>query len=215
MPAPAFFRAVAREAAALLLAAVCAGCGLTGTLLCDACRSELTPVPRRLRTPEGRSCHVALRYEGVAARCLRRLKDDGETWLARPFGAALAPVLGRLATRGVVVVPVPTSRRSFRRRGYRVPELLVRWAGATPVRVLRWARAPGDQRGLGAAQRRANVRGAMRAVAPGHGVRAVVVDDVVTTGATADEAVRALRAAGFDVIAVVALAATPVHTGYG
>lgn len=215
MPVPSALRSVVLEAAALLLSAVCGGCGLPGTLLCDVCRAELIPDPRAVRTPEGRNVHVALTYQGVAARCLRRLKDEGETLLARPLGSALAAVLGPAVSHGAPVVPVPTSRRAFRRRGFRVPDLLVRRAGASTTRVLRWTRAAQDQRSLGAMERRDNVRAAMRAVADGRGAAVVVVDDVVTTGATLDEAARALEEAGYEVIALVALAATPTNAVSG
>uniref|UniRef100_UPI0028D85C44 ComF family protein n=1 Tax=uncultured Microbacterium sp. TaxID=191216 RepID=UPI0028D85C44 len=102
----------------------------------------------------------------------------------------------------------PSSRAAFRRRGYRPVEVLVRRAGRRPERLLRLRRAPADQRGLGDHARRENVRDvfAARTVLGGP---VVVVDDVVTTGATLAEAVRALRAAGATDVRAVALAHTP------
>lgn len=167
----------------------------------------LHPEPHEVRTPNGMPVHAALRYEGVPARAIRRLKEDGATLLARPLGAALASILHTRAA-GALIVPVPTSRAAFRRRGYRVPDLLVRRAGATGHRLLTSARRTGDQRALGREARARNVSVSMRAARRGHG-RIVIVDDVVTTGATLDEAARALRAAGFTPVCAVALAATP------
>lgn len=201
--------ALLAEIGALLLAARCAGCERPGTLLCDDCRNALDPSPREVRTPAGLPVRAALALEGPAASCIRRMKGEGETLLARPLGAALAAVLTPVLVPGVWVVPVPTSRAAFRRRGTRVPELLVRRAGADPQRVLTLTRRVRDQRELAAPDRAANVRGAMISWRRGHGAPAVVVDDVVTTGATLDEAVRALVAAGFVVVGAVALAATP------
>lgn len=215
MPSTSPLRALGREVVALLFAAVCAGCATPGTLLCDRCRDALTPAPRTLRTPGGLTVRAALAYEGPAAVCIRALKDRGETMLARPLGAALSVVLASAQEPSSWVVPVPTSRASFRRRGYRVPELLVRSTGAEAQRVLAVARGTRDQRGMGAADRAGNVRGALRARRAVAGARVVLVDDVVTTGATLDEAARALRAAGFDVISAVALAATPRGRGSG
>ncbi len=166
-------------------------------------------------TPAGLPVRSALAFDGVAARCIRRLKGEGDTLVARPLGAALASVLTPLVTAATWVVPVPTSRSAFRRRGYRVPDLLVRRARADPHAVLATVGARPDQRGLGARARQANVRGTMRARRRGGGAQAVVVDDVVTTGATLDEAARTLTAAGFRVVAAVALAATPLHGGFG
>ena len=202
-----------REALAFLLAATCPGCDRPGTLLCDDCRLQLTPRPRRLSTPEGLPAHVALDFEGVAARGIRRLKEDGATMLARPLAAALAGILSDAAS-DAVVVPVPTSRAAYRRRGYRVPELLARRAGHRPHRMLVPARRTGDQRGLGRDARARNVAGSMRARPPAEpGASVVILDDVVTTGATLDEAARALRAAGWRPVCAVALAATPRRVG--
>lgn len=171
------------------------------------------PAPRDALTPGGLRVHAALGYEGVVARCVRRLKGHGETHLARPLGAALAAVLTPLVSPETWVLPVPTSPGAFRRRGYRVPELLVRRAGERPQRVLSTRARPLDQRHLGARARAVNVRGVMRARQPGGGAGAVLVDDVVTTGATLDEAFRAATAAGFVVLSAVALAATPRRSG--
>ena len=215
MPSTPPLRALGREVVGLLLAGVCAGCATPGTLLCDRCRDALTPAPRMVRTPGGLAVRAALPYEGPAAACIRALKDRGETMLARPLGAALSAVLAPAQNPSTWVVPVPTSRAAFRRRGYRVPELLARRAGAEVQRVLAVARVTPDQRGMGAADRAGNVRGALRARRAVPGARVVIVDDVVTTGATLDEAARALRVAGFEVISAVALAATPRGRGSG
>ncbi|PCE14919.1 hypothetical protein AUC47_01895 [Microbacterium sp. SZ1] len=207
-------RALGREALALLLSATCPGCDEPGTLLCDPCRGRLQASPVDVRTPQGRVVRAALTYEGTAARCIRRLKDDGETLLARPLGAALAAVLSSVPGSAVSMVPVPTSRAAFHRRGYRVPELLIRRAGARPLRALSASHARRDQRGLDVSARARNAEGSVRARLRGEGVRVVLVDDVITTGATVDEASLVLDRAGFDVVAVVALAATPLHGGH-
>ncbi len=204
-------RRIVSELAGLLLAASCAGCGEPGELLCTVCRAELTSCRVDTITPDGLTVHAALSFDGVAARCIRRLKGEGETLLAGVLGDALAPVLDGVSASGAIVVPVPTSRAAFRRRGYRVPDLLVRRAGAEPVDLLIHEGEREDQRGLDVRERRDNVRGSMRARHRGAGEQVVVVDDVVTTGATLDEAARALRQAGFEVLSAVALAATPRH----
>lgn len=202
------------EVAAFLLAATCAGCDEPGSLLCPPCSAQLAPQFQEGSTPRGMPFAAALPFQGVGARCIRRLKDEGDTFLARPLGTVLATVLMPRVTPSTWVVPVPTARRAFRRRGYRVPELLIRRAQADPRRLLSVRNAT-DQRGLGARAREANVRGTMRARRRGDGAEVVIVDDVVTTGATLDEAARTLEAADFRVVAAVALAATPRRAGFG
>jgi len=208
---------IAREMLAFLLAANCPGCDLTGTLLCDVCREQLAADPVVRRTPGGLEVHAALTYRGVAARCIRRLKEEGATMLARPLGSALRAAISGAVAGGEALVPVPTSRAAFRRRGYRVPDLLVRRAGHQAVPMLRVARRTGDQRELGRAERVRNVAGSMRHAGPllqwgglsPADARVMLVDDVITTGATLDEAARALREVGAEVVGAVALAATP------
>ncbi|WP_309065096.1 ComF family protein [Microbacterium sp.] len=201
---------IGREILAFLLAAACPGCDRPGTLLCDGCLLRLAPVNLRSTTPGGLPVVAALSYEGVAARCIRRLKEEGATLLAHPLGEALAQASREAGAAGRTIVPVPTTGSAFRRRGYRVPEVLARRAGLTPRRLLAPARGTADQRALGREERASNVAGSMRATGGATGVGEVlIVDDVVTTGATLDEAARALRAAGMRPVGALALAATP------
>ncbi|MGM1017717.1 MAG: ComF family protein [Actinomycetota bacterium] len=205
---PALRRACG-EAASLLLGSCCAGCSLPGAALCTTCRAELASTPRTVHTPAGLPVTALLTFDGVVARCIRAMKEEGRTGLVAPLARPLRPEITR--EQSAYVVPIPTSAAAFRRRGYRVAELLVRGAGAHPRRLLRVGRAVADQRGLGRSDRVRNVHESMRVrglLAPGP---VVLVDDVITTGATMDEATRALADRGFAVVAAVALAATPIQ----
>nr|WP_221473343.1 phosphoribosyltransferase family protein [Planomonospora venezuelensis] len=215
----------------LVLPPRCAGCDAPGALVCPACSAELRgepacrmPVPAPPGLPE---CWSASDYAGAARRAIISYKERGRTALARPLAGALALTAGTaVGAHPVVLVPVPSARPALRRRGHdpvtRLAELAagyLRTAG-WPVIVagmLAHRRRPADQAGLSSLQRAENLALAYR-VSPrwgdvlagswdGAGV-VVLVDDVVTTGATLAEAARALRAAGVQAPLAVTLAAT-------
>lgn len=205
------WRATAFDALAFWFPVACAGCGALDVEVCDECRASLAPrVRRRLLTADVEVVS-AVRFDGPAARMIRALKTEGRTGLARALGPALAAALA-VAPAGATVTTVPASRAADRRRGYRPVDLLVRRAGVRPVPLLRMRRTAADQRGLDRRARQANVAGAFVARRPPPGP-VVVVDDVVTTGATLSEAVQALRAAGADEVLAVTLADTPRRSG--
>jgi ComF family protein len=202
------------EALTLVLPVSCAGCDEMDVALCEACGAQLAPrvARRQLDAP----VWSGMPFDGVPARVLRALKEDGRTGLARALApglraAALAAVDAASGSRepdDVVFVPIPTSRAAYRRRGYRVVELVARRAGLRCTRLLVPFRSTADQRELGREDRRRNVRNSLRA-RDAAGVRVVVLDDVVTTGATLQEAVRALRDSGAIVLGAATIAATP------
>lgn len=207
----AVIRASLADALVLLLPVVCAGCGEPDAVLCEPCTAALAPrVQRRWIDAPGGALVVwsGLRFEGVPARVVRALKEDGATPLARRLAPALAAAAARLDAPDAVYVPLPTSRASFRRRGFRVPDLIAGRAGLRVERLLQPARRTRDQRGLDRGDRRRNVAHSLSA-RDAAARRVIVVDDVVTTGASLGEAVRALRAAGAEVVGAVTVAATP------
>ena len=127
----------------------------------------------------------------------------------------------RLMEAPVLLVPVPSARRAVRERGFDAGLALARAAarrlpGARAGPLLVPARRVADQSGLGAAERQQNLAGAFRVrrgpLGPSRllarGPTVVVVDDVVTSGASLTEAVRALRAGGVDVLGAATVAAT-------
>lgn len=209
-------RAAADAALALVLPVWCVGCDEPDVTLCGACRASLAPAVTR-RTVGEMTVWSGLVFTDVPARVLRACKEDGRGALVR----ALAPALAAAATaalaeaEGIVrVVPVPTSPAAMRRRGYRIVDQLAARAGLDPRSALRPSGGAGDQRGLGRDERARNIAGTMRA--RGVAGRAVLlVDDVVTSGATLAEAARAVRAAGATVVGAATVASTPLRTRIG
>jgi ComF family protein len=199
------------DAWALVMPVECAGCGDPGRALCAACAAHLVPLPVMRSTPGGISAVTALRYEDVVRRVILSLKEQHRTDVAAALARPLAAALSKATPPGSTVefVPVPGSRDGYRRRGYHPVVLLLRKAGHAPSRVLRTRRRTSTQKTLGVADRAANLSGAFAARRPLGGRTFLIVDDVLTTGATLDEAARALSEAGGTVVGAVALAFTP------
>jgi len=199
------------DAWALLLPVECAGCGEPDRALCGACTALLEPHTAVRATPGGLRVVTALRYEGVARAVLLALKEQGRTDATAVLSRALRAAVDRAVgdRPRVEVVAVPTSRAAYRRRGYDPVALLLGGRGERAARVLRAVGRSSAQKTLGAAERAENRRGAFAARADLSGREFVVVDDILTTGATLDEAARALRAAGGTVVGAATLAFTP------
>ncbi|HSO64054.1 MAG TPA: phosphoribosyltransferase family protein [Ornithinibacter sp.] len=237
-------RAALVAAVDLVLPAGCAVCGDAGGPLCRPCRGDLrasalpggaalvTPAPPPPGMPH---CWAAARFEGALRSAITAYKDEDRRDLRPLLAQALAlglstalatdPTLRLAVASGerVLVVPLPTSLDSRRRRGddpvadlARAAVDHLRGADAVPLAVapvLAHVRAVADQARLGRVARRANLAGAID-VTPGgrdavRGSACVLADDVVTTGATLTEAARALRAHGAPHVVAVAVAATP------
>jgi len=201
---------------------ICEGTSVgPGQSLCVRCVEEAPPYDLV------RGCW---RYEGPAALAIRQLKYGEALWAAEGLAQAALPwVEHRVAELGVgeeevlVMVAVPAHSRSLRKRGYHPASMLLReleiaWEARRRVapypmprmevragllRRTRWCAPQASQADAGA--REANVRGSFEAA--GEVPRRVVLfDDVVTTGSTAAEAARALRAGGAQEVEVWALA---------
>lgn len=219
-------------AADLIIGAACAGCGRVAISLCAECAMNLRPdpqvswprpAPRILRmTPVVPM--AAGRYEGPLRAVLTRYKEDGQFGLAGLLGHFLATAVCASAPIGPLsLVPIPSAPLTRVRRGRDVIAELADSAAAAlrmigvdcaVAPVLVHGRKVADQAGLTAGQRARNMNGALRLRTsrslPGR--RIVIVDDILTTGATAAEAVRVLGAQGFRPAGVAVVAATPRHT---
>lgn len=217
-PAPRAAADAVRDAVAdalgVLLPVRCAGCGRADRSLCAACRRRLADARGADGRVGGVAVHAAAPYTGVVPGCLTAFKDHGRTDLAAPLADLLRRSVlaaARGAPAGLVVVPAPSARSALRRRGYAPLDVLCARAvpGVRLRHAVRAVRPVADQAGLGRAAREANLRGALRASAALAGRPVLVVDDVLTTGATLRETLRAVRAAGAEPHAAAVLAWSP------
>ena len=182
--------------------------------VCPRCEARLPRLKKPLREGAGfGKCAVPLRYDGVVRSALLRYKFRGRRGAARGFGALLAQCAAEeLSGEFDCVTWVPVSRRRERERGFDQAYLLSREAArlweAKPLRLLQKRRDNPPQSGMSAAERRANVLGAYEAAEPDalRGARVLLVDDVVTTGATLAECARTLALAGAKSVVCAALA---------
>jgi predicted amidophosphoribosyltransferase len=222
---------------ALFLPVVCVGCGAPDRALCRVCRAALDARPGRTRLVAGVRLDAAFEYEGLVRTLVLEWKLRARVDVAAPLtlrtGALVRTALA--ATPGVVVVRVPPSRRGTRRRGFDPVVSVLRRAGIARAPALRRVRPgnpvgpPGGPGGGGAVGTGApsgggqKERTALERVAATVGTLSaaplqervvgrdvVLVDDVVTTGVTMAEAVRAVRAVGGRVVRCVAVASVEV-----
>ncbi|MDH6531814.1 putative amidophosphoribosyltransferase [Aurantimicrobium minutum] len=216
----------ALDALSLFLPIECAGCGTPDRNLCQECRQyllamspldvqyrELFDVESLTRLPLWFATDFVPPLSGMVHHFKERNRTSIVTELAAPLRMAIEAARIRLdlwsSDREVVWVSPPSSAASFRTRGYHPTEMLVKAAGFRHTRLLTHVRRRADQSTLGRLERFRNMHGAYHAQPLAHGAVAVLVDDVVTTGATLLECARALRAGGATVLGAVALASTP------
>ena len=211
----------------LAFPARCPGCGREGRPICEACEPA---IDARLERPAGIPIGLpsdvpppllqlewCAPFGGVVRRALHELKYGGETRLAVPLGQAIARRWQRVGAGGDLLVPVPVHAERRRRRGYDQAELIATAATQTlrlPISpLLERVRATTAQFDLDRRSRATNVTGAFalrpggpRGPAPLGGRWIVLVDDVVTTGATLSACAAPLLDAGAVGVSAVTVA---------
>ena len=209
-----------KEAVNLLFPMECAGCRRTGGILCETCipgLAKLTPPYCRIcASPHGQSpcrwceenapaidgVRAPFLMEGAVQQAIFALKYRGIRAAAPELARLLAGYIAERRTPGDVIVAVPLHRRRLRTRGYNQSELLARElskiTGLTQAKGLltRVKDAPPQVEAATRSQRRANVEGSYEVNGDVDGRRVLLIDDVVTTGATMSSCAAALKGAG-------------------
>jgi ComF family protein len=182
----------------------CLGCGFQGRLLCSGCSLGLPVVPEA-RLHSGGRVIARTTYDGLAKDLVWRLKAGA----ARSAADEIASLL--LLQSGDVVVPIPTAPSRERQRGYDQAVLIAKaYAHRQGIPFHRHLARQSQTRQVGAsrAQRLQQLAGAFRVVQQPalRGQRVILVDDVLTTGATLETAAQLLLAAGAKTVDAVVFA---------
>lgn len=203
----------------LMLPTSCVCCQRPGGLWCGGCRPVSRPALVAL--PHGPPpVYAAGEYAGQLRTALLAYKERGTPSLAGALAGYLSDAADQASRnltgpRRPVLVPVPSARAAARQRGgdhvRRLASIVAREWSLELFPALRLVGRVADSAGLSIAQRAANLAGRIQALPAGSAGIAgpvLIVDDIVTTGATLGEAGRALRQAGWPVAGAAVIAAT-------
>lgn len=206
----------------------CLGCGYEGSLVCDACsRHIVQPVVCCYRChafrPTGRTCSDCRRqtplisvnsaciYTGIAKDLIWSLKFDRAQAAADIMGRRLAQLYGFAVPEDALIVPVPTAAKRVRKRGYDQAVLIARSFARHSSRQytpLLSRLGSQEQKGVGREERFQQLDSAFVLRAPKRvpGSRIILIDDIITTGATLEEAAVTLRSGGAKAVAALTFA---------
>ncbi|GAB4213463.1 MAG: phosphoribosyltransferase family protein [Roseiflexaceae bacterium] len=192
----------------------CAGCRRAGDLFCAGCCALLAPYAEEAQaTPPGLvAVRIAFTFEGPLREAIHVLKYNRRRRMAQPLGALMAAHLRSTPLPAQALLPVPLHPARQAERGFNQAAELAREIGRVaglPLleRGLVRERVTAQQARLSAQERHANMRGAFAWRGPARPPRSVLlVDDVMTTGATLSACAAALKQAGTEEVYGLALA---------
>ena len=194
----------------LLLPTTCVYCERLSDRVCAECLGEIAVDPR-LVFRDGLVGFATMAYNSKAQSLLRAYKELGESHLATLIADTMRPLLACFQETPSCLVPVPSNKSVSRQRGFNPAELIARELSKKMNNLkfeslLSRSRETLDQSRLNPRARTENQRGSMVVLAGRHQV--ILVDDVVTTGATLLQASETLKNAGHSVLGFVTFAET-------
>lgn len=204
----------------------CIDCEALGSHICTVCSGQFVFTGHRVSRQDLHGCS-ATTLNRQAHLLISSVKDDGRTGLLTVLSSAIAASLAvtcsvagesefaeAMRSRDFAIAPIPTRKAALKRRGFdpvaSLAKLVAKDLGVRVQPGLRLLRETRDQRALTLDERAANLRGAMSfRSSRAFEAPVVLLDDVVTTGATLLEGRRAVEAAGIQVVGFVTFAETP------
>ena len=194
----------------LVIPISCLNCARDGEIICGQCRAQYSPsqlLPPKLVDQFDSECAIGtlLPYDESVSRIILGAKDGGNRQLEEIVVTAL--LAARCLFPGdLALIPIPSTARAKRRRGrdftFDLARAISLKTGDQVIRSLRYTRTVAPQKSLNARERAINMRGALICSEnPMHQKTrvdkpALLLDDVLTTGATIEEGIRAIRSAG-------------------
>jgi ComF family protein len=203
----------------LLLPSKCVLCAKAGSCLCEECVAGLNLVPRKV-SRIGLAGFASCEYGAETAKLISEFKESNQTSIAKTFANSMVLALKEFDLENAVLIPMPSKRETFSKRGFEPAALIARAISKKfakdinlllPVKnLLSYRRQVSDQAALSGEARRKNLVGNMvvEKRRESSAFRAILIDDVVTTGATLTEAKRALGEIGVEVLGFVTFAET-------
>lgn len=179
----------------------CVGCEKFNEFLCNQCADSIKLSGEQTRS--GFNFQAAFQYEGLLASSLSKIKDGNQFGHLNGLAGYLKDRFGQEVSEEVLFPP--STKKAFRKRGFEPCYEIAKQAGWDVTKKLKRVRQTKDQQGLRFEQRQLNQENAFQLLEPG---RFFLFDDVITTGATMREMIRAVESAGGEVVGILALCST-------
>ena len=202
----------------IVMPARCIWCGQIGSVLCEVCVTKIKQPIRQVSRLEI-SGYAANAYSEKIATLIHEFKENQQLSLSKNMAAVMWPGLEKFDLAKALLVPMPSKKTSFAMRGFNPAEELAKKISQLAARdanirvpVSKCLKITGsvlDQAALSGEARRTNLEGNISVTGFPAGYSAILIDDVVTTGATLREAQRCLAKAGVSVQGFLAFAETP------
>lgn len=218
-----FIESVVRGAKTLIFPPSCMNCSSLGLDLCIECQKQLIPRPRFLKG-EDFPIVSSLPYGEETGRLMMLAKERGLVSAQKFFASALAISINHFKINyPISIVPIPSQRKSIRRRGFDSMREIAKLILCEPylkaeveiLEALEFTRPVSDQSSLSEEGRYQNLAGALRVRNAINSRAVIVIDDVVTTGSTLREAIRALKERNLTVIGAATACATQRRLAIG